>query len=213
MKSATTVRLRFAKRGDLRLVSHHDLLRCLERMLRRAHLPIAFTQGFNPRPRVTFALALGLGIEAWSEVVDLELWEPRAPAEVLHGLRDVSPAGFDWIHAFPIDAESPSPRICWAEYQLPVPPERRSHARAALLELLGGANRLIVRRRPGREQTFDLRPHVLAAELLDDGVLRFRLKVAPDGSARPEELLDAIQLRDLLDTGAVLVRTNLELVT
>jgi radical SAM-linked protein len=87
MKQATRVRLRFAKCGDLRLVSHHDIMRCLERMLRRARIPIALTQGYNPRPKITFALALGLGIEGRSEVVDLELAEPLEPAELLGRLR------------------------------------------------------------------------------------------------------------------------------
>ena len=81
MTTATKLRLRFAKRGDLRLVSHHDLMRCLERMLRRAQIPMAMSQGFNPRPKIVFALALGLGIEGRREVVDLELAEPMEPAE------------------------------------------------------------------------------------------------------------------------------------
>ena len=83
MTEVTKVRLRFAKCGDLRLVSHRDIMRCLERMLRRARIPIALTQGFNPRPKMTFALALGLGIEGRSEVVDLELFEPLEPSELL----------------------------------------------------------------------------------------------------------------------------------
>ena len=65
----------------------------------------------------------------------------------------------------------------------------------------------MTRRRPDREraQTIDLRPFVLDAELTDEGMLRARLKVSPDGSARPEELLEGLGLRDLLDQGAVLV--------
>ncbi len=78
--SATRVRLRFAKRGDLRLISHHDLMRCLERMLRRAALPVAHSRGFNPRPKATFALALALGIEGCREVLDLDLDEPMEPS-------------------------------------------------------------------------------------------------------------------------------------
>ena len=66
-----------------------DIMRCLERMLRRAGVPMVVTQGFNPRPKMTFALALGLGIEARREVVDLELSEPlgtvRAPGAALGG--------------------------------------------------------------------------------------------------------------------------------
>jgi len=80
------VRLRFAKRGDLRLVSHHDLMRCLERMARRAGLPLAQSQGFNPRPKIAFTLALALGIEGHHEVVEIELAGPMEPTEVLHRL-------------------------------------------------------------------------------------------------------------------------------
>ena len=61
MTTATKLRLRFAKCGDLRLVSHHDIMRCLERMVRRAQIPLATSQGFNPRPKIVFALALGPG--------------------------------------------------------------------------------------------------------------------------------------------------------
>ena len=123
MTQATKVRLRFAKRGDLRLVSHHDLLRCLERMLRRAQVPIAQTQGFNPRPKITFALALGLGIESLCEVVDLELTEPLEPSELLDRLKAVAPAGFDWIEPSPLPANARPPQPRAAEYSFPV--ERR----------------------------------------------------------------------------------------
>ncbi len=91
MTTATKVRLRFAKRGDLRLVSHHDIMRCLERMLRRASIPMVLSQGFSPRPKITFALALGLGIEGRREVVDLELSEPLEPAVLLGRLAAVAP--------------------------------------------------------------------------------------------------------------------------
>src|SRR5439155_20976241 len=66
------VRLRFRKGGDLRLVSHHDLMRCFERMLRRAGLPYRSTAGFNPKPRLVFASALPLGVVGCEEVVELE---------------------------------------------------------------------------------------------------------------------------------------------
>ena len=76
------VRLRFRKGGDLRLVSHHDLMRCFERMLRRADLPVHATEGFNPRPRMVFALSLALGIVGCEEVVELELDAEVPPEEV-----------------------------------------------------------------------------------------------------------------------------------
>jgi len=211
MTEVTKVRLRFAKCGDLRLVSHRDIMRCLERMLRRAQIPIAMTQGFNPRPKMTFALALGLGIEGEREIVDLELSEPLESSELLARLLLVAPPGFNWIdaHSLPANAAPPRPRT--VEYTFPVLDERRLMAQSNLQLFLSSASWPLIRRRPNRESTFDLRPEVIAAELTGDGQLRFRLNVPADGSARPEELLEALALRDLLDQGAVLTRTDVEL--
>jgi radical SAM-linked protein len=213
MTTATKLRLRFAKRGDLRLVSHHDLMRCLERMTRRAQIPLAMTQGFTPRPKVVFALALGLGIEGRDEVVDIELSEPSEPASLLRRLADVAPPGFDWLDAEVLPANAPAPRPLAVEYALSVPADRRDQARAALALFLASESWSVKRRRPDRDREFliDLRPFVLAAELTDEGMLRARLKVSPGGSARPEELLESLGLHDLLDQGAVLARTHVEL--
>ncbi len=123
----------------------------------------------------------------------------------------MAPAGFDWIDARPLppDATPPHPRT--VEYSIPVLDERRLTAQSNLQSLLASASWPLTRRRPNRESTFDLRPELIAAELTAEGLLRFRLKVSPDGSARPEELLEALALRDLLDQGAVLTRTDVEL--
>ncbi len=211
MTTATKVRLRFAKRGDLRQVSHHDLMRCLERMLRRARIPMATTQGFNPRPKMTFALALGLGIEALREVVDLELTEPWTPSELLARLEACAPPGFVWVDARPLPPVAAAPRPRSVAYELAVPEGGREAARAAVAAFLSSASWPAIRRRAERERPFDLRPHVLSAELADDGVLRFRLAVAPEGSARPEDLLEALSLGHLLVEGAFLTRVDVEL--
>jgi len=211
MTKATKVRLRFAKCGDLRLVSHHDIMRCLERMLRRAQIPMALSQGFNPRPKIIFASALGVGIEGCCEVVDLELSEAWEPSELLECLRTVAPAGFDWKDARPLPLDARPPRPLTVEYCIPVPADRQVAAELSLQSLLSSANWPFFRRRPHRESTFDLRAQLIEAELTTEGLLRFRLKVSPDGSARPEELLEALALRDVLDRGAVLSRTDVEL--
>ncbi len=205
------VRLRFAKRGDLRLVSHHDLMRCLERMARRAELPLAESQGFNPRPKGAFTLALALGIEGHDEVVEMELLEPMEPSEVLRRLASVSPLGLEWI-----DAEAPGPgraaQVEAVRYALNIPADRRDDARASLANFLATASWPYTRHRPDRTVEIDLRPFLLEANLDEpDGTLRFRLKMSPSGSARPEEVIDALGLRDLMGQGAVLARTMVEL--
>jgi len=205
------LRFRFAKRGDLRLVSHHDLMRCLERILRRAGLPVAHSQGFNPRPKATFALAMALGIEGRREVLDLELTETIDPEDVLRRLSAEAPPGLDFLEVEAIPLTGRAARVAAARYHLPIPEEHRDAARAAVADLLTRASWPYTRHRQDRTIELDLRPFVLDAFVSDDGALSFRLKVASDGSARPEEIIDALGLSWLTSQGAVLVRDDVEL--
>lgn len=188
-------------------------MRCLERMTRRARLPVAVSQGFTPRPKIVFAAPLALGIAGRAEVVDIELSEPIEADALLDRLTRVSPAGLVWLDAAPLPADARAPLPVAAEYCLNLPPERVVPARSALEGLLSSTEVPIVRRRPGkhRETTVNLRAFLEEAEVTGEGTLRARLKIGPDGSARPEELLEALHLRDVLDQGAVLTRTRLEL--
>lgn len=206
---ATKVRLRFAKRGAVRLVSHHDLMRSLERTLRRAEIPMARSQGFNPRPKLVFPLALGLGIEGRREVLELELSEPMEPAEVLRRLTAQAPAGFDFLEAEA--ATGRSSQVEAVSYEVEIPSDRVAAAAAAVAALLADARRPYTRHRPDRTVELDLRPFVLGAALNPQGVLCFRLKMTSNGSARPEEVIESLGLRDLLDRGAILVRTEVDL--
>jgi radical SAM-linked protein len=208
--SVTKVRIRFAKHGDLRLLSHHDLMRCLERALRRAALPVALTQGFTPRPRMSIVQALALGIEGRREVLDLELAEPLATEAVRRRLAAVLPPGLDLLEAEQVPAGVSAQPVA-LRYHLEVPQTRRAAAAAALHGLLQANHWPIVRQREDKATALDLRSFVLEAALDDSGVLHFRLRVAPGGSARPDELLDALQLRDLLTSGGFLVRDDVEL--
>ncbi|MDG3008038.1 TIGR03936 family radical SAM-associated protein [Paludisphaera mucosa] len=213
MTQAVKVRLRFAKRGDLRLTSHHDVMRCFERMIRRASIPVASTQGFSPRPKITFALAMGLGIAGLNEVVDVELTEPTDPDELKGRLAAASPAGIDWLEAEALEPSARPPRPAWADYEIPIPEARRQGLATALEGLLQSESRIVTRRRPDkkRDVEFDMRPLLLDARLTADGTFCARLKASPDGSVRPEEVLECLGVRDLLDDGAYLTRTHVEL--
>src|SRR5262249_41232289 len=194
MMTATKVRLRFAKRGDLRLVSHHDLLRCLERTLRRTQIPMAVSQGFNPRPKIVFAQALALGVEGRREVVELELAEPTESVEILRRLAAASPPGLHWLDIESVSPGRSAPQVVAVQYLFEVPASRLDTTRTRLTSLLDTAQWLYTRRRGDREVTFDLRSFVLGAELDPLGVLRFRMKMTPNGSARPEEVIHTLGL-------------------
>ena len=172
---------------------------------------MAVSQGFNPRPKVMFTLALALGIEGRREVVELELAEPMEPAEVLRPPRRPVAAGPRMARG---RGRRPRPRRPGRRRSatvLDVPADRRDAAPRRLADLLAADRWPYTRHRPDRTVEIDLRPFVLGADLDAAGTLRFRLKMTPSGSARPEEVVDALGLRDLLGRGAVLARTDVEL--
>ena len=160
---------------------------------------------------MTFALALGLGIEGHQEVVDLDLFEHMDPSAVLSRLAAVAPDGFvlHGARALPPETGAPQPRA--VEYCIPVFEDRREQAQSALATLLAKETWPFIRRRAERELRLDLRQQIREAELTSDGMLRFRLIVSPGGSVRPEELLEALALGELLECGAVLTRTCIDI--
>src|SRR5437660_12807246 len=138
------VRIRFQKTGNLRLVSHHDLLRCFERMLRRASLPFHNTQGFHPHPRIVFALSLPLGVVGCEEVAELELDEILPPEEVLRRLREHAPPGIDLLSVQRVDVKTTA-QVRSLSYRLPLPPDRVDEVRAREAELLASAELKLTR--------------------------------------------------------------------
>jgi len=108
--SARVARLRFgfAKQGALALISHLDTLRMLERALRRSGLPVSFTGGFHPLPRLQLALPLPLGVVGQGEWLDLEFIEAVDPAEALQRLAAVLPPEFRLLSAATVPLSGPS---------------------------------------------------------------------------------------------------------
>ncbi|NCJ07218.1 TIGR03960 family B12-binding radical SAM protein [Synechococcales cyanobacterium C] len=114
------LRVWFGKQGDIALLSHLDLLRLLDRAVRRAALPITFTGGYHPSPRISPASALFLGATSSGEVVDFELTEALEPAQFRQRLAAQLPADLPLYHVEAIELKSPSATqlVTQAEYDL-----------------------------------------------------------------------------------------------
>ena len=102
------LRVRFAKTGEMALLSHLDLVRMLERALRRSQLPVSFTGGFHPLPRLQLALALPLGAEADSDWLDLSFTEVVQPEQLMDRLAPLLPEGFALLEAHGVPVKSPA---------------------------------------------------------------------------------------------------------
>jgi len=109
------VRFRFRKEGPARFLSHGDLLRLFERAFRRAGFSLAFTQGFNPRPRLRIRPAVALGVPAYGAAVEAVLVEDPDPPRLAEELNRQLPEGLALTHAVLLFATRSSPmiRVVW----------------------------------------------------------------------------------------------------
>ena len=85
------VRLRFTKNGKIRFIGHRDVARIFERALRTAGLAVAYSEGFSPRPKVAFGLALSVGYESDNEYLDVVLAQPEDLEDVANRLTTALP--------------------------------------------------------------------------------------------------------------------------
>ena len=77
-----TMRIKFKKVGSLQYISHLDLVRTMHKIIVRSHLPLWYTEGFNPKPKMVFAAPLSIGVESLAEYMDIRLVEEISPDEV-----------------------------------------------------------------------------------------------------------------------------------
>lgn len=221
------IRLRFRKTGVLRLLSHLDLVRGTERMLRRADIPFRSTAGFHPTPRMVFALSLPLGADGLNEVLEVELTTPLDAEDVRGRLNRQAPVGLEFTSAKEIPLKSTAvPR--GVVYTLDVPPDRAADARAKAGELMA-ADKVWVDRYKPRPRRLNIRPYLRSFAIADcrgpidatagrpspvtnqQSSIAIALWVTQTGTARADELLKLLGLFDLLDAGHVLARSELAL--
>lgn len=163
------------------------MLRTFERALRRASLKVAHTQGFNPRPRLTFALALPLGVESRDEIVDLELEETLAAEEVLQRLDDVLPDGLK-PSACSIVPRHAKLQVDASDYQVQIPHEYLDGIKEAITRFTASEAPRLSRERKGKTRVIELDAYVSQLALSGE-TLSFRLTSDDRGSIKPGELL------------------------
>jgi len=192
------IRIRFSKFGKVRFTSHRDVARMWERAVRRAELPMAYSEGFNPRPKMSFGLALSTCHESSAEYLDIEIDPARADqidmAGLLSDLTQHLPDGIDAIGAEETSRKTPSLQqaVTSCTWQIDVTNTDEATAAGAVARALAADELVVTRQRKGKEVTDDLRPLLLGVDIIgptDDGVrIQAELGTKPR-SVRPSELL------------------------
>ena len=204
----------FAVTGDLRFLSHHDLMRLMARAVARAGLPVKSTEGFNPRPKLSLALPKPVGVASTTELLIAEFDPPVDGERLAATLNDQFPSGARVVRCRPLGPGKP-PQVQSADYELALTNED-AEAVAARLDELGRMDRWVLTRRTKArrgpktvEKNVDIRSSVRDLRL-EGRTLRFALANAPTGTARCGELLGLLGLANPAEALAGLTRTNLE---
>lgn len=213
-------RMMYAKEGPARYISHLDLLRTFERAARRAGLPIAFTSGFNPHPKIAFAAPLAVGTAGEAEFADLELAGKLPVTSVQKNLSGTLPEGLRLLEVRQIDEQAPAlmsmvGRATYrAEGRLDNPVSKADLDRA--IEAFLAQLEILVQRKnkAGDRKVYNIRPGIfdMAGRLDNDIIIiETELKTGSRDNIRLEEVMEAFSANSKLPLQGkfVLYRTGL----
>jgi radical SAM-linked protein len=191
----TFYRILFAKTEAMRYTGHLDLQRAWERLLRRAEIPIAYSAGFHPHPKIQIGAALPLGAVGANELVDIETSRACDPEEAARALNAHTPPGMRIVRVEALAEGAPGLEkiIRAGDYSAePVEGAWPEDLPQRIERLMDSAT--LPRERRGK--TYDLRPRILSLAL-EDGILRMRLSLTAEATGRPDEALAALGLEDM----------------
>jgi radical SAM-linked protein len=199
-------RLWYFKKGRERFLSHLDVARLFARAVRRAGLPVRFSEGFSPRPLISFPLALGIGIESLDEIVEIELSESREPGRIQQELNAQLPEGIRILRVEPF-ARKERLAVESVEYEVVEPPAPADLADK--VERTLAQKEVWVHRERGEDsKPVDIRPF-LGEIRAEAGHVVLVLKVTDRGSARPHEVLQALGIEGAAQARILKRKTNL----
>ncbi|MFW5943016.1 MAG: TIGR03936 family radical SAM-associated protein, partial [Chloroflexota bacterium] len=194
------IRIKFSKVGATRFIGHLDVARALERALNRSRIPVAYTQGYNPRPRMQFASALPLGFTSEGELADVWLEEEVDPQQSQEQLAPKMPPGLNLHRVWEVPLSAPAMQASTVEatYEATVLDSlNREQVEERVQELLEAEE--LIRERRGK--AYDLRPLVLALTVdeTEDGelLLTMRLALLPGATGRPDEVVSQLGMDPL----------------
>jgi len=202
------VRLTITKTGRTASLSHLEYMTLVHRAVRRAGLPIRYSAGFHPAPRISFGDALPLGVASAAEIIDLELTSWCEPLEVWERLNREFPEGVTTLKAeeWPRKAPAPANSIVAATFKVPLPGDVNDHLGDRLAIFLAQDRVIAERTKKHRSEEIDLRPWVVDLKL-QDGQLWMKMR-----SGSPLFLAAYLLGRDVEEVRSLgIIKTAIEL--
>lgn len=213
---AHRIRITFARGPELKYITHLDMMRFWERALRRAHVPLAYSEGFSPHPQISLAAPLAVGTTSEAELMDVYLSAPMSPRDLIQAVMAKVPAGVAIVAAQEVGMALPALQadVRFADYIVEVdlsapfespdmadpPPRARTvdEAQSAIARFLAAATIPWEHKRQDEIRSYDIRGQVAALQLVaphgDRLTITMRVKNDNTGSGRPEQVIAALGL-------------------
>jgi len=186
-------RVRFAKDGRARFLGHLDLARTLLRALRRARVPLVYSRGFNPKPKVAFGPALPVGISSEGEYLDLEVSEPLQHGRFLAAVGATLPTGLRLLDLREVERGGPALGEAVKAARYRVESSGRPDLEDAIVRFRARGPVVLQSQRNGKVHAFDLARDLLGLEEMSPQSARLTLSMTANGaSLRPDEVLGEI---------------------
>ena len=193
------LRVTFARGEEMKYITHLDLMRFWERALRRASIPLAYSEGFSPSPRLALAAPLPVGVTSSGELMDVYLAQRITPQHFIKAVSQQVTPGIARLEVREVGLGLPSlqSQVRWSEYQVDVPTDRSvDEVRRAVADLLASQSIPWQHQREREVRRYDLRPLVqdVLVETLEDGrcTLGMRLRTDSQASGRAEQVAAAL---------------------
>ncbi len=162
------VRIRYAKRGRLRFISHRDFARALERAVRRAEIPIAYSAGFSPHPKISYVGAAPTGVASEAEYAELGLQREMDPGALRTVLDEVLPDGIDIVEAVTAGPGGLADRIGASHWRLELPGVEPATLAAAVAAFTARESVPVERLTKQGRRTLDARAAVITARVVEE---------------------------------------------
>jgi len=203
------IRITFSKLGPLRYTGHLDLHKLWERAARRAELPLAYSQGFHPQPKMNIAAALPLGFSSRCELLDMRLEEDISLDGLAKKLNDTMPDGIRVTHIEEVDERAPAlqTQVVSAEYEVTLKEAGFGSDMKRTIDTVMESESII---RTRRNKEYDLRPLIEELTLTSENVLFLKLTSKEGATGRPEEVLDELGV-SFEETRIERIRLNFQL--
>ncbi len=189
------LRIKFRKFGAVRFIGHLDLMRFFQKMIRRADLDIAYSQGFSPHQIMSFAAPLGVGIESNGEYVDIEMNSVTTSEEMIRRLNEASVEGVEIlsIRKLPDDCKNAMASVAAASYTVRFRNERepKTDYRKDLPVFMELQEIPYEKETKKSMVTLDLKPAIFELKINEDGSIYMLLNASSSGNIKPGMVLDA----------------------